>query len=128
MFYPPFYRLVELLPVLAGSMRVLFIGREILEEVEVWRMSTTSSNRISNESSILLNSSWNCFKLSPIVGGGGIMASSGEEDEKLVAGVKSWSKLSSSSSTASSEGSAGPGTEDDGECLTLSLYELGGFI
>lgn len=38
-----------------------------------------------------LNSSWNCLKLSTKVGGGGMIASSREEEELCAADVASWS-------------------------------------
>lgn len=119
--------------ILAWSMTAPLIGRAILEEVEVCRMSrnicwdlATTSNGMSRESAILLESSWNCLKSSLVVGDGDMMASSGEGDETMTVGAASWSEVSSSSSTASPGASEGPGIKDEGECLGLTLRELGG--
>lgn len=71
---------------LAGSISTSLI----FEDEEVCRMcnslcwdSGTSSRGISKPSATRLKSSWNCLKSSVAVGGGGIMASFGEEEELL---------------------------------------------
>lgn len=76
-------------------MSAAFMRRAILDESKICNMpnnlcwdSATYSRGIWSVSEILLNSSWKCLKWSPVVGGGGVMASSGEE-EVLVVGMAS---------------------------------------
>lgn len=78
--------------VFAGSSKASLIGSTMRIDGKVCRMSNslcsfTSSNGMYIESATLLMRSWNCSRSSARVGGGGIMASSGEDEKMLVVGV-----------------------------------------
>lgn len=83
-------------------------------------MSFTFSRGIFKVSATILVRSWKSLKSPAIGGGGGISASTGEEDVMLVHGVISSSSPISCFSSISSEGSQALETIAEKECLAVS--------